>query len=214
MTPEFLAQYGTELIILVFGIIILVRDFARAQVKEVTNRVDDRALELQMQGLWLETSKRDRDKLDRVETESSAMQKQLHALELQLAREQTAYLTKLEKERESHRVDIDKREAENVALREQVRQLQNEINELRKRVEDVEAIANENALALKAEKELRITIEQERDALRAERDQLQVRVDMLTKETASNQASLDALKQELDPLKAKLDKDDGHGQNS
>ena len=99
-----------------------------------------------------------------------------------------------------------------MALREQVRQLQNEINELRKRVEDVEAIANENALALKAEQALRITIEQERDALRAERDQLQVRVDMLTKETASNQASLDALKQELDPLKAKLDKDDGHGQ--
>jgi uncharacterized protein YlxW (UPF0749 family) len=66
-----------------------------------------------------------------------------------------------------------------------------------------------NAEALKAEKALRVTIEQERDALKAERDSLQLRVEALERELAQvqamNQASLNALRDELAGLKTKLE---------
>lgn len=196
-----IATYIPELMTMLFAALALFVAFTKTQVKAAENGVTDRALELQMQGLYVEMSREDRAARDRLQQRHDELVSAFTKVQVQLtqvAGERDNLRTLLETSDKLHNAERAQMTIERDDLKRQIGELKAQVEGLKNRIDDVGAVAAANQSALEQERQARIQAERERDEALAERDKLQARVSELEAQVHNLRSQLDAMRANKD----------------
>ena len=192
-----LAAYLPEMMTMILAALALFVAYTRTQVQAAENGVNDRALELQMQGLYVEMSREDRAARDKLQERHDKLVENFARVQVQLTsvlgeRENLKLL--LETSGKLHKAEMTQMTVERDDLKRQISELKTQVEGLKNRIDDVGQIAEANQSALEKERQARLQAERERDAAIAERDKLREQVDKLRGEVEALRKQLEAIK--------------------